>query len=91
MKPIVGEYQSDGLVRLDLRLLAKSMGFTKSAFDQKLSNLGLQQVWSEARRFAHQRGFDREQPLEAEVTDEDLLKAASQLLKPPIRFHSDRD
>lgn len=91
MKAIVGDYQSDGLVRLDLRLLAKSMGFTKAAFDQKLSNLGFQQVWSEALRLAHQRRFDREQPLESEVTDEDLLKAASQLLKSPIRFHSDRN
>jgi hypothetical protein len=90
MKSIVGESRPDGLVSLDMLLLAKSLGFTKFAFDQKLSNLGFQQVWSEARRLAHKTGFDRGQPLRVNVTNEDLLEAASQLLKFPIQFGSNR-
>ena len=90
MKPIVGESGPDGLVPLDLRLLAKNLGFTKPAFDKKLSSLGFQQVWSEARRLAHQRNFGCGEHFEVRITDKDLLEAASQLLKSPINFSSNK-
>ena len=90
MKSIIGEPRADDLVSLDMRLLAKSLGFTKPAFDKKLSNLGFQQVWSEARRLAHQRNFGPGRPLQVSITDEDLLEAASQLLSSPIQFSSNR-
>lgn len=90
MKPMVGEPGPDGLVPLDLRLLAKSLGFTKLAFDKKLSSLGFQQVWSEARRLAYQRNSGRGEHFEVSVTDKDLLEAASQLLKSPINFNSNK-
>jgi hypothetical protein len=86
MKPIIGEPRADGLVSLDMPFLAKSLGFTKPAFDKKLISLGFQQIWSEACRLAHRRAFDNGQPLEMQVTDGDLLEAASQFLKSPIQF-----
>jgi hypothetical protein len=90
MKPIIGEPRADGLVSLDMPLLAKSLGFTKPAFDKKLSSFAFQQVWSEARRLAHQRNFARGEYLQVSVTDEDLLEAASRLLNSPIQFSCNR-
>jgi len=91
MKSILGKPLPNGLVSLDMRLLAKSLGLTKPAFDQKLSSLGFQHIWSEASRLAHAKEFNRGNPLDAEVSDEDLLEAASQLLKSPIQFSFDRN
>ena len=90
MKPIIGEPRPDGLVSLDMRLLAQSLGFTKPAFDKKLLSFGFQQVWSEARRLAHQRNFGRGESIQVGVTDEDLLEAALELLNAPIQFSSNR-
>jgi hypothetical protein len=90
MRRVLGELRSDGSIPLDMPLMAKNLGFTKLAFDKKLINLGFKQIWMEARRLAHHKALGREQSLEVIVTDEDLLEAASEILKSPIQFSSNR-
>lgn len=86
MKKILKESPKEGILHLDIGALASNLGFTKSAFEMKLRDVGFRQISLEAKRLASVRAFDQKTPLNVKIEDIDLLLAASEILDSPMKF-----